>query len=50
MTSTTNLKPNELEESLSVYNERELEYLDKYLPKVQNAFDVIIFNLGRRTI
>lgn len=26
----------------SVYNEKELEYLDKYLPMVQNAFDVKI--------
>lgn len=29
------------EENLSVYNEKELEYLDKYLPMVKNAFDVI---------
>ena len=26
----------------SVYNEKELEYLDKYSPLVNNAFDVII--------
>jgi hypothetical protein len=29
------------EENLSVYNEKELGYLDKYLPMVKNAFDVI---------
>jgi hypothetical protein len=27
-------------DSVSVYNEKELHYLDKYLPMVQNAFDV----------
>lgn len=27
------------DDSLSVYNEKELEYLDKYLPMVKNAFD-----------
>jgi hypothetical protein len=29
-----------LDESLEVYNEKELHYLDKYLPLVRNAFDV----------
>jgi hypothetical protein len=29
------------EDSLSVYNEKELEYLDKFLPIVDSAFDVI---------
>ena len=44
------------EENLSVYNEKELEYLDKYLPMVKNAFDVIqkiimlIYLLGRRAV
>jgi hypothetical protein len=27
---------------LSVYNEKELEYLDKFSPLVDNAFDVIL--------
>ncbi len=31
-----------LDESLEVYNEKELRYLDKYLPSVRNAFDVKI--------
>ena len=32
---------NDIDESmLSVYNEKELEYLDKYNPLVNNAFDV----------
>jgi hypothetical protein len=30
-------------DNLSVYNEKELELLDKFLPLVQNAFDV--FNI-----
>ena len=32
--------PLNLSNSLSVYNERELRYLDKFLPLVHNAFDV----------
>ncbi len=28
------------DDALSVYNEKELKYLDKYLPTVKNAFDV----------
>jgi hypothetical protein len=30
----------EKNKSLEVYNEKELKYLDYYLPHVQNAFDV----------
>ena len=33
-------EPLNLSNSLSVYNERELSYLDKFLPIVHNAFDV----------
>jgi hypothetical protein len=43
MTTKTNIQSNELNDSLSVYNEQELDYLDKYLPIVQNAFDVFLF-------
>ena len=28
------------DDTMSVYNEKELKYLDKYLPTVKNAFDV----------
>ena len=28
--------------SVSVYNEKEIEYLDRYLPEVENALDVLI--------
>lgn len=40
------------ESNLSVYNEQELEYLDKYSPLVNNAFDVInlLFNLILRNL
>ncbi len=35
-----------LDISLEVYNERELAYLDKYLPFVKTAYDVyIIYNI-----
>jgi hypothetical protein len=43
MTTKSNIESNELNDSLSVYNEQELNYLDKYLPIVQNAFDVFIY-------
>lgn len=37
-----NKNDNSSESDYSVYNEKELEYLDKYLPIVKNAFDVKI--------
>lgn len=46
--SIDNLNPSNKEDTLnksatSVYNEKELKYLDKYLPLVHNAFDVKLF-------
>jgi len=36
--------------AMSIYNEKELKYLDKYLPTVKNAFDVskLLIDLNRR--
>ena len=50
MNTKLNNESNELNDSLSVYNEQEIQYLDKYLPLVKNAFDVYLFYLGRRTL
>lgn len=33
--------------SVSEYNEKEIQYLDKYLPEVENAFDVMIILIFR---
>lgn len=38
--SDNDKKDNDKESSSSVYNEKELEYLDKYIPLVKNAMDV----------
>lgn len=35
----------DIDDAKSVYNETELEYLDKYLPMVKNAFDVKFISL-----
>jgi len=35
-------KENSLSDSFSVYTDKEILYLDKYLPIVANAFDVIL--------
>lgn len=42
----------DLSSDYSVYNEKEIEYLDKYQSLVKNAFDVNIFFkfIGRRII
>jgi hypothetical protein len=34
-------KENSLSDSFSIYTDKEVVYLDKYLPIVGNAFDVI---------